>query len=323
MNVNFFFPMIEIISYTFLFGISAFGVLGASASKQENSAIFFLAYFGLVLSIRISGLEGDLLTYSNEMKGNSLEFYYLREPVLWFFHRFLFNLTGNEIVTFICSDAIIGLLLWRASSILNLSQFDLLLLLTSFFAILFMQNIYRQWFGTVIFVYALGSFKNDNVKSSYIIFIISILTHNSLLLFGPLIVKNSYLKIISLLTLPMVFLLGAPTKSGMSTGLELGTFLFLIFTAAALSYVINLKSLTMYLGNKHLDIICLIVIGFLALFFLSSASSERIIYSALFIFCFVTGSHVVRRRDFRIVKVFVGCLFYLVSYAGGSSDFLI
>ena len=101
-------------------------VLGILTLLSENKDILRFIYLpSLILFMIIVRLndfffhcyESDILTYALEMKGDSLDSYYIREFIFWIGMRVIYFITNSDFATFILLDIFWIYLLFKTSSL--------------------------------------------------------------------------------------------------------------------------------------------------------------------------------------------------------------
>lgn len=260
--------------------------------RNSSSKIFFsltfLSYSALIFIVRNSGFDNDIEVYSESMAYDYISFYYLREPVVWFLQRFIFNIINDPICVFYISDMLLFLMLfsaYRRIGVPRYAYFSIILFVPFFLGF---QNVYRQFAAMIFLVYAVSFIGKSNLIRM-ILFSLSFLSHNSGAIFFQLMfikVRNVYFLLLSFvgyLIIPLILYFGADYKSKSSTGLSLEIIyilsLFLLLLIYLIFYDFKIKINDFYFP---ILINCL-YICVLSVFFLSSASSERISMFALFI----------------------------------------
>lgn len=275
----------ELLFYLGLAVLSIFFSLRRNA--VANTRIFFIfwivAYSSLVLVVR-NTFDVDINTYASSMSSSSLSIYYLKEPIVWLGQRYLFSWVQDPLYVFVIFDLLAGILLFRTLKNFNLPQYAFFSILIFFPFVLGMQNIYRQWVASIIFLYSfsLAWNQSDSVKR-YTAFLLSVMSHNVAAIFVPLIfiskrkVLGKLMWYVSFLVAILGIRLGAETKSSTDTGSDLTlvylfliTFFIFLIPLLDRGVVRKLRKLEYkLLGSLFLLSICSIV-------FLSSAGAERV-----------------------------------------------
>ncbi len=217
--------------------------------------ITFILFVLYSISVRYSGFDIDMNTYANTLAFDNLfSFFYLREPVYWFFSSFLYKeIFYSEELTFVFLDILLLLVLLKAQYNFKLPIYFVLLIVVFFPGLMGMQNIYRQYFSMCILLLALSYSYRNETKKGYFFFVVSALTHNVAVLFLPLFFifnssKNKFVLFSSSVVGVFVFLpFVVGNKSSDSTGADLGVF-YLFFMAIIFSFILFCY---VYMKNKR------------------------------------------------------------------------
>ena len=276
----------ESVYYIFLLFVAL--VFSFDNRHYKNTILFFVIwlviYVGLALVVR-GNFDADIEnTYAPAMSGTSLSLYYLKEPVVWLGQRYLYSYVDSAYAVFIIYDILVGVVLFKALANFRIPKYAYFGILIFFPFILGMQNIYRQWVATILFLYSFSLVwaKEQNLKS-YVFFTLSILAHNSAAIFFPLLFiksHNFFGRLAWVLGLFVSFLgihFGASTKSSPATGIDLSVaylvlLFFLLCAIVALDKCIILRPGTS-VCKLSLSLFALAAFGALIL---SSAGSERV-----------------------------------------------
>jgi hypothetical protein len=272
-------------------------VLGFFTIITENRSILRYIYipsvFFFMVIVRLNGFDfggyqKDILTYSLEMKSTSFSLYYLREFIFWIGLRLLYTLTDSELFTFLILDVGWIYFLIKVSKLIPSKQLGkgvIIIMSTSFPFLFGYENIYRQFYATIILLYAYSLINKNNNKVFWL-FIVSIFIHNLALFTLPIfLIRKCYkfklqdrflisffLSLIILLTLP--FLLNL--KGIDSTKIDLSflyLFLFLgVFCFAVMKFKDNLYKL--YNAFPSLLPAAILITGFV--FLKQEMISERV-----------------------------------------------
>lgn len=274
----------ELFFYIFIFLLSLIFSLSSKVIKQDK--IFFsfwsITYISLVLIVR-SEFDEDIVLYARVMTYENYSLYHFKEPVIWLGHKILFRIYDDPFVVFLLTDTVIGILLFRSFKNLNLPQYLYFSILIFFPFIMGMQNAYRQWVSSILFLYSFSLIWNYNFKAkSFLFFGLSILTHNVAALMLPIyFLKNNVReRILWFLALIISFLgvyFGANIKSSHNTGADL-RFLYLalmLFILLAIP-IVDRGIIKRVRKHQYKLIVTLIAISLFGLLQLSSASSERL-----------------------------------------------
>lgn len=275
----------ELTLYILLTIVGILFSLNKNASK--NNGIFFVAwivlYFILSLVVRIE-FDEDIKIYASSMSYTSLSIYYIREPVFWLGQRYLFEYINNSYIVFVVYDVVAGIVLFKAFSNLKVPRYAYFGILIFFPFILGMQNIYRQWLASIIFLYSFSLvWKEDFSLKPYATFLLSCLTHNVAAIFFPLLLiknKNPILKFFWLPSFIISFAgvyLGAEEKSSADTGDNLSmAYLLLLLTLFFLTIALDKGKILQKRIFEYKLIFSLFILALMATINLSSAGSERV-----------------------------------------------
>ena len=263
-------------------------VLGFFTIITENSSILRYIYipsvFLFMVIVRLNGFEfggyqKDILTYSLEMKSTSFSVYYLREFIFWIGLRLMYSLTDSGFFTFLILDVGWIYFLIKVSKLIPSKQLGkgvIIILSTSFPFLFGYENIYRQFYATILLLYAYSLINKNNNKVFWL-FIASIFIHNLALFTLPIFfirkcykfklqdrfLISSFLSLIILVSLPFLLNLKGidPTKIDLSF---LYLFLFLgIFCFATMKFKDNLQKL--YNAVPSLLPVVILITGFVLL----------------------------------------------------------
>jgi len=246
----------ELFSYQLLF------LLGIGTILLENryvlKYIYYPALFLFMIVVRLytfiyGGYEIDIHTYALEMKASSLDFYYLREFVFWLGIRVVYLLTNSELITFILLDAFWIYLIFCISKhdkANNLGRGVVVVLVTSFPFLFGYENIYRQFYASIVLLYAYV-LVDVNYKKSIFIFLVTIFIHNVTILFLPIFILKKFFNfnikdrfiIASVVSILYVFLIGymSQYKSAMSTGVDMSVYYLLLFCVFFILLIFSFK----------------------------------------------------------------------------------
>ena len=235
-------------------------VLGFFTIITENSSILRYIYipsvFLFMVIVRLNGFEfggyqKDILAYAIEMEGVLLfdDMYYIREFIFWFGIRLVYAITSSPFFTFLILDIGWIYFLIKVSKLIPSKQLGkgvIIILSTSFPFLFGYENIYRQFYATILLLYAYSLINKNNNKVFWL-FIASIFIHNLALFTLPIFfirkcykfklqdrfLISSFLSLIILVSLPFLLNLKGidPTKIDLSflyLFLFLGTFCFFV-----------------------------------------------------------------------------------------------
>ena len=248
----------EIVAFSILF---FFGLI--TVFTESNSLLRWLyipALFVFMIIVRLQafffgGFEIDIITYAGEMQGSLLlnNIYYLREFIFWFGIRLLYLITSSPFFTFIFLD-----FLWiyylvkttKFSSPYNLGRGLIIILATSFPFVFGYENIYRQFYATIILLYSY-SMLDYNINRSYFLFFVSLFIHNLMIFALPLfLIRRCYKfklsdRIIISLLISFIFIIILPfflNLKGLDiTKIDFSFLYFLLFLLLSLLYVYKFR----------------------------------------------------------------------------------
>ena len=215
--------------------------------------LYIPSAFIFMIIVRFSGFDADIITYAKEMHSVSYDIYYLREFIFWYSLRFLYFLFQNEIIVFIILDFIwiYTLIKIQKTMIIDGYRLEKGLIIVFFTCFPFMfgyENIYRQFFATIIVLYSYSLIESD-YKKAIKLFILSFFIHNIIALIIPLFIIKKFFRfrlkdrITIAISLSVLFVLSlgflALLKSSEPTRLDMSSFYLLLFS---LFFVISLIS---------------------------------------------------------------------------------
>lgn len=275
----------ELFTYLGLTSLSIFFSL--KSNVIASSRIFFIfwiaAYTSLVLVVR-NTFDGDINTYADTMSSTSLSIYYLKEPVVWLGQRYLFSWLHNPFFVFVICDLLAGLLLFCALKNFSLPQYAFFSVLIFFPFVLGMQNVYRQWVATILFLYCFSLVwgHTGGIKKN-IVFLLSVMSHNVAAIFVPLlfIKKRQVLgKLMWYCSFLIAFIgikLGADTKSSSESGADLTLAYLLLLTFFIMLVPLLDRGVIRTLRNfEYKLLLSLFLLSSFSMIILSSAGAERV-----------------------------------------------
>lgn len=237
--------MLEQGYYIFLIMIMIFMIMTPIDQNVSNLKQVFL--FGLLLGLSIvvrSNPHNDIPVYidsfSLPISSMISDPYYLKNVLFWipsaFLNQYVF---GSEYAVLLFWDSLTFLLLLRVSRRLELPLSTILVYLVSFMGLLTLQNVYRQYIATILFLYAFTVPRSKRLLAYGVLFF-SVLIHSSLFLFAPVLYlhrrKTALSPLLFLgLNLGVAIVLSFATKKDFSynTGLNMnGFYLALILSMA-------------------------------------------------------------------------------------------
>lgn len=215
--------------------------------------LYIPSAFIFMIIVRFSGFDADIITYGKEMHSVSHDIYYLREFIFWYSLRFLYFLFQNEIIVFIILDFIWIYTLIKIQKTMIIDGYRLekgliIVFLTCFPFLFGYENIYRQFFATIILLYSYSLIESD-YKKAIKLFILSFFIHNIVVLILPLFIIKKFFsfrlkdRITIAICLSVLFVLSlgflALLKSSEPTRLDMSSFYLMLFS---LFFVISLIS---------------------------------------------------------------------------------
>jgi hypothetical protein len=233
-------------------------ILGFFTLIFESRNFFRLIYLPMFLvfifimrlhGFYFGGYQKDILTYAIEMHAISFDIYYLREFIFWLPLKIIYMLTNSEFITLLILDIAWMYFLFKAvsqESLKKLGKGIIVVLATSFPFFFGYENIYRQFYASIILLWSY-SLIDKNSSKAVKLFFISFFIHNLVLFLLPIflvkkclsfnmkdrITISSVASVLFVLILPFIanFKDADPTKVDMSMAymiLFLGSLLFFI-----------------------------------------------------------------------------------------------
>jgi len=195
--------------------------------------LFFLFWLTVMvclsLSIRWTIIQSDQFLNDSDLSAlvNNMHdqlgyiSYYLREPVFWFGIQFLYNIIGNSGLVIVVMDVFIFIIFYKSIVLFqiyfskHINFHNLKYLYFGAFLIYpyvaGMHNHYRQIMAVTIAMYAIGLTKEKTLKS-ILVFLISMLIHNSTMLLLPILFllgnrnfSSNFIKILVLALISSIF----------------------------------------------------------------------------------------------------------------------
>lgn len=256
-------------------------------SVITNKFIFFtfwsVIYIALVLAVRET-FDADIKNYAKSMSYTSMALYFIKEPVVWFGQRYLFYWFQNAYLVFIVTDLLVGFLLFRALENFKLPQFAFFSILIFFPFILGMQNIYRQWVATILFLYCFSFIWNHSGRiKRYVTFTLSVMSHNVSAIFVPLLFvkKSKFLDKLSWYGSLFIAFAGIYFGADMKSSGETGSDLTLAYTSLLAFFVmlfplIDKGAILKKRTPEYKLLLFLFFLSGFSLIILSSAGAERV-----------------------------------------------
>lgn len=285
----------ELIYYLFILIIAL--IFSIKKELIQNKNIFFIFWISLyillsiIIRINLSEKSGDIYSYSLAMEDGKFlitpsNFYYLKEPIVWYGQRILYAIVQSSKLVFFISDLLIGIVLFSALKIFKLPQYIYFSILLFFPFITGMQNIYRQFYSSIFFLYTLANiWEGKAIFKIYGSFLLSFLSHNIAAIFLPIIFIKSK-RFAGKINFLLAFIIGSGglffasyTRTATSTdsGGEFGiAYIFLIISFSILILIVDKGIIKNSRRNDHKLIITLASISIISLFTLGDSGSERI-----------------------------------------------
>jgi hypothetical protein len=217
-----------------------------SQSRNMFYYLFLPSFFIFIVVMRISGYDADMRNYMYDMANWPLTFH--KEFFFWeglkIPHYFLKDyLYSFFVIDFLWIILLLGAL-YNYKNKIAIQESIFVALVMSFLMFLGYENIYRQFFATILFILAY-SIRDKKEMLSNIIFLMAFFSHNGIVFLSPLLInkrffnfspqkskKISYLFMIMLSFAFIFYTLEGFTKAYKHvayTGYEMGVFYALIF----------------------------------------------------------------------------------------------
>lgn len=203
-----------------------------SFSFKLLSFVFFLATSLIVRT----AFEVDIITYSEAFQNPGFYVGRTTEPIVWVGQRHLYKILESPFWVFVISDVIIGALMVVAFGILRVPHYTYVSMLSFFPFVLGMQNVYRQWVASILFLMALALCRIVGRRLPIMIwFGLSLLSHSMVAILLPLLASfhrtrfEVFVYGMSILIVPILLFLFVSGKA-INTGAEL-SMLYVLTTA--------------------------------------------------------------------------------------------
>jgi hypothetical protein len=271
-----------------------------------------------MIVVRNSAPGPDIAVYANYMKSFNNISYFLKEFMFWYPLRLLYFIFQDPKIVFLIMDAIWIFILFR-TAIQNVNMekdrfsLGLLVVLSSSFPFFFgYQNILRQLVATVIALYSY-SLINSRYKTSILLFVIAIFTHNTTLILLPLFFVNKFLKfkikfrlfIAMLVSIAIVFLLNylSQFKPFISIGLDMSIYYLIMFVIIFMIYLIKFKFKISDLLRKTPSLIIIVILMFGVYLLKIEVVSERLgmMFLVFLLFDLYRYSHTIEHYGYRLM----------------------
>ena len=227
----------ELVWYSFLLFLTFSFALNNNIIINQKLFFWFWIIIALITSVIVRAQEFtsdikamtyiiDYRNYTNSINPPELSdlfigmtrSYFFREPIVWFSLRIFYRLFDSAFLAFFLVDLVSFIFLFKGISlqkyVLNYSAdvkylyFAIFLFLPFLFGL---HYFYRQYIATIFLLCAIGYVGNKNLWLCFIFFLCSVLSHNVAVLFLPLLLYLSKLRLskplafISLSVIPFVF----------------------------------------------------------------------------------------------------------------------
>ncbi|RUO30014.1 hypothetical protein CWE12_08620 [Aliidiomarina sedimenti] len=280
------FEYAELIIYL-LIVLIAFWFAIAPHPSMSNGVKFLLYVFVsscLSIVVRLSGFDIDIATYADSMRFESISFYYLREPVVWFGQRYLYSVLQSDVLVFILFDVFLLICVYASFTKYRLPYYAFYAFLVFFPFIMGMQNVYRQWVSAIFCLLAFSYvFSNGSFTKRYGLYTLAGLSHNVAGLFlAPLfLMSKSFLEraagFVVLALTPLLILFAAGSKSAASTGENLVVAYIALLVVMVIFMILSTRLRVNRHNRKSLGIaIFSIYLVFISSVILTSTGAERV-----------------------------------------------
>lgn len=146
----------EVVTYGLVLASALIFAAANNASRIAFRYSLWSITFLYVISIRLAEFDGDIVVYAREFLTKSNSLYYLKEAIYWFSTRWIFSVTGNQIITFIVVDMILVSMFFLALRMFKAPKYSYFLILIVFPSVFGFQNIYRQLIASSVLLLGLG-----------------------------------------------------------------------------------------------------------------------------------------------------------------------
>lgn len=307
----------ELVSFIILF------VLGIITICMQNRDMLRFVYLPSLVVFMIivrlnafvfNGFEIDILTYAIEMRTASLDIYYLREFIFWLGIRVIYFITNSDLISFILMDLFWIYLLYKTSlkeKYYKLNNGLLIVLATSFPFLFGYENIYRQFYATVVLLFAYSRLEKREL-SAWALFFTAIFIHNLSVFMLPLFIVKRFFKfndldrlVISIL-LSLLSIIILPyfmsSKGIMHTGVDLSILYFILFLLTFIYSIFKFRRNVMMFAHYIPSIIPVIIITLGFLYLQQEMIAERVgmMFISFLLFDFYEFSNTFKNGSFRI-----------------------
>lgn len=240
--------------------------------------------------VRHAGFDADINTYANSVDFYLYGIYYWKEPLIWFGLQLVNQYTPSIEITFLTFDLLSVLFVYIAFKKTNLKANHFLGFFLLFPVILGYENIYRQYYSTILTILFISFLLTKFSKKYYFIAILAGTSHNVSFAFTPIFsifsqsVVRKFLIASILIAYPILMQLASTTKSfNVVTGNDLALiYLIILFLTSVSTFLPFSKE-----GRKILDIRWSVSMSFviclIGYFILEPGISERFTMFAIMI----------------------------------------
>jgi hypothetical protein len=244
------------------------------------SFIFVITLVLLIYQIRFSLPQSDFVNYYGRIKYNwsvvLSDMYYGREFVFWYGSKLLYEIIGDERVSYLILDSIIIVLLF--SSLSREKNYVPMFYFIFFISIIGLGNVYRQYIVTGICVFIL--LREPKLYLACILLAVSFFIHNMVLLVIPILVSQYGYKKSSTLMMGAGLILLALVDNYKGVDVS-GTYMTMIYLLG----VIILTVLFLYYATISLHTAVIGVTSVVAFYFLLPINqAERVIMMILVLY---------------------------------------
>ena len=246
----------ELTAFVILFILGVLTIVFENKDVLRFIYIPFLILFMIIVRLNAfvyNSFELDILTYAIEMQTASLNIYYLREFIFWLGIRVIYFITHSELFSFILLDSFWIYLLVKTSSLKDYEKLNnglIIILATSFPFFFGYQNIYRQFYATIVLLLSY-SFLGKRNSYSWILFFISLFIHNLSLFAFPFFVAKGFTKfnnsdrLILSSCISLIYIIILPylmsLKAFGRTGFDLSLLYFILFITGFIFFLLKFR----------------------------------------------------------------------------------
>ena len=297
--------------YIFIFVLA---VLLVPFSNKINNTIFKYSWISIVLILSVAlrsyinydVISSDIEAYIDIFSTIFQEEYrvfYLREFIFWYSGGLLYEITNNGKIVFLIFDLILFTILFRVftdirkTSFSDLNENSTKLLLLSFLLffpfIIGMHGSYRQLFASMVFLYSINKTVDREFFKAAVYFLSAVLIHNSTIIFLPLILFMTNIKINKIISILLIafmpfslnFLLNSDLDGrnfAISTGFigeTIAYWYLAIFGCITLLVIIFNKYLCLFQHKSIVQYITILLLIYVAnVFVIPSEPAERLAF---------------------------------------------